>query len=331
MAVPIRVVETGEYPAKNWKSWRGSDDRFEEQNPSQAGAAESRRRIASLRLQGPRRAIMESSRPPQPVRALSSAAGAHHRVRARPDSERTHVRLSQPLGKAGQFSPHFLFNYVDAVCSGACEGAALVESVLGAAFLTGAFFLAAALRAGAFTAAFLAGAFLGAGAAFLAVADFALAASARFRAHRFLVAAMILFNPSSLIRRFGGDALAGAGVDGCDCPRNLAHLAFCAKAIFRRAPALILLRFGEAVSEVAAGVPPPDSMDRSSAMRVSISRFWCSNPAIAAVMISEVSFCGMRNVRGNLKHFLHATPVGVAAAGHFPGINEREARAACCG
>src|ERR1035438_9695244 len=66
---------------------------------------------------------------------------------------------------------------------------------------------------------------------FLAPAFIAFAASARFSAHRFFVAAMILAIPSLLKRRFGFGALAGA--DGSDSPRILAHLAFCAIAIFR--------------------------------------------------------------------------------------------------
>src|ERR1017187_3896815 len=56
---------------------------------------------------------------------------------------------------------------------------------------------------------------------FLAPAFIAFAASARFSAHRFFVAAMILAIPSLLKRRFGFGALAGA--DGSDSPRILAH------------------------------------------------------------------------------------------------------------
>ena len=76
---------------------------------------------------------------------------------------------------------------------------------------------------------------------------------------------MILAMLSLLIRRFGFVALAGAG--GSDLPLILAHLAFCAIAIFRLEAALNLLRFlvaGSGVVAVSAG--PGERMARSSAI-----------------------------------------------------------------
>jgi hypothetical protein len=58
------------------------------------------------------------------------------------------------------------------------------------------------------------------GAAFVAARS-ALATSARFKAQRFLVAAMILAKPSLLIRRFAFGASAGTGAS--DSPRIFAH------------------------------------------------------------------------------------------------------------
>src|ERR1035438_3594629 len=100
---------------------------------------------------------------------------------------------------------------------------------------------------------------------FLAPAFIAFAASARFSAHRFFVAAMILAIPSLLKRRFGFGALAGA--DGSDSPRILAHLAFCAIAIFRLEAALNLLRFlvGASGAVAAAAEAPTRKRKRFSA------------------------------------------------------------------
>src|ERR1039458_6503391 len=59
-----------------------------------------------------------------------------------------------------------------------------------------------------------------------------------------------------------------------------------------RAAAENFLRFLVGATGVAAVSPgPPDSMARSSAIFESICRFCSSNPRIAAVMISGVSFC----------------------------------------
>lgn len=106
-------------------------------------------------------------------------------------------------------------------------------TVLAATFLIGALFLAA-LAAGAFATVFLAGVAFG--------------CAARF------------------FRPLGFGTSAGTGVDGFASPRILAHRAFCAKAIFRRAAALRLLRLGRPASDGAARVLPSRSMDRSSAI-----------------------------------------------------------------
>src|ERR1039457_5356241 len=72
----------------------------------------------------------------------------------------------------------------------------------------------------------------------------------------------------------------------------LAHRRCCASRIRRRAAAENFLRLPVGASGVAAAPPgPPDSVARSSAIFASICRFCSSNPRIAAVMISGVSFC----------------------------------------
>jgi len=125
----------------------------------------------------------------------------------------------------------------------AVDGAAsFALGFLTAAFLTGALFLAVFL--GAFAAAFLTATFFVAGAAFLLAVATALAALANRQ--RFLVAAMIRFMPSALIRRFAFGAFGAAGVagaDGSDLPLIVAHLAFCARAIFRLTATEKPLRF----------------------------------------------------------------------------------------
>jgi hypothetical protein len=81
-----------------------------------------------------------------------------------------------------------------------------------------------------------------------------------------------------------------AGVDGTDSPRILAHLAFCAIAIFSLEAALNFLRFGGSDSGVASGVAElPLSIARSSAILASRFVFWTSIPMIAAFTISAVS------------------------------------------
>jgi hypothetical protein len=159
---------------------------------------------------------------------------------------------------------------------------------LTAAFLTGAAFFAAFVGA-TFTAAFLT-------AVFFVTAFFAGAFAAAFcKRQRFFVAAMILFIPSSLIRRFAFGALAGAG--GSDSPLILAHRFLCAIAILRRAAAEILCFRGVPSGLAADSAGLPDSMARSSAILVSMCRFCSSNPRMAAVMISVVSFVGMSAFR----------------------------------
>src|ERR1039457_6064921 len=106
---------------------------------------------------------------------------------------------------------------------------------------------------------------------------------------------MILFIPSSLIRRFAFGALAGAG--GSDLPLILAHRFLCAIAILRRAAAEILYFRGVPSGLAADSAGLPDSMARSSAILVSMCRFCSSNPRMAAVMISVVSFVGMSAFR----------------------------------
>jgi hypothetical protein len=122
-------------------------------------------------------------------------------------------------------------------------------------FLTGAVFFAAffsgAFTAGLVTAAFLQTVFL-AGCAF--------AASARFSAHRFLVAAMIAALPAALSFRFGlaGSSVAGAG--GWDSPRILAHRRCWASFIRLRAAAENFLRLRVGASGMAAAWRRPSSI-----------------------------------------------------------------------
>jgi hypothetical protein len=100
-------------------------------------------------------------------------------------------------------------------------------------------------------------------------------------------------SPSGLIWRFFLTGFASAGGADPDSPRNFAHLAFCAKAIRRLAPALIFLRLRGVASGVAA-VPfeLPVSIARSSAIWASMRSFWAVNPSTAAWMSSSFSFIG---------------------------------------
>ena len=79
---------------------------------------------------------------------------------------------------------------------------------------------------------------------------------------------MIAALPAALSFRFafGGSGVA-IGAGDTDSPFNLAHLAFCPRAI-RRLAAAEILRFTVVASGVAAavGVVPPDIMARSSAI-----------------------------------------------------------------
>jgi hypothetical protein len=126
----------------------------------------------------------------------------------------------------------------------------------GAAFFTAAFFLAGVVF-------------------FVIVADLA---AARFRAHIFFVAAMIAALPAALSFLFGFGAFAGAGAGGSASPLTLAHLAFWAKAILRRAAAENFFRFLAGASDVAAISVEPGSIARSSLIWESIWRFCLSKP-----------------------------------------------------
>ena len=113
--------------------------------------------------------------------------------------------------------------------------------------------------------------------------------AARFSAQRFLVAAMIARLPAAESFRFGFGASGAAGrfLDS-------AHLFRCAAAIAALPALLILRRLRWGNSEVAAvDWEPPSSICRISAIRASIRVFCISNPSIAAVRISVVSFVGM--------------------------------------
>jgi hypothetical protein len=114
-------------------------------------------------------------------------------------------------------------------------------------------------------------------------------------AQRFLVASEIAFRPAALILRFGFAASDVSGAVASDSPRILAHRRCCASFIRRRAAAENFRRLSVCVSGVTAGVRlvPPASMARSSSIWVSIRVFCASNPVIAALMISFVSFGGM--------------------------------------
>ena len=133
-------------------------------------------------------------------------------------------------------------------------------AVFFAAPFTDALFLATFL--GVFGAAFLTATSFATGAAFFVAVDAALAAVASRQ--RFLVAAMILFIPSALIRRFAFGAFSAfvvAGADGSDSPLIFAHLAFCDRAIFRLTAAEKPLRFLVGAAGVAGvSTGPPESV-----------------------------------------------------------------------
>jgi hypothetical protein len=129
---------------------------------------------------------------------------------------------------------------------------------------------AAFLGAAIFSAVFL-GVSMGRRPAFVTATTFFLAAFSRCAfaaltlAQRFFVAAMIRAMPALLIRRFGLTGFrVAAGWAGSDSRLALAHLAFCARAIFRLVAALNFLRFRE-VASGAAGLAGPGSIARSSA------------------------------------------------------------------
>jgi hypothetical protein len=110
------------------------------------------------------------------------------------------------------------------------------------------------------------------------------AASARFSAHRFLVAAMIALRPAAESLRFGLGT-------GSDASLETAHLLRCASAMRARAAALIFRRLGFGDSGTAEDPPgPTDISERSSTICLSMRRFCSSNPRMAALMISGESF-----------------------------------------
>jgi hypothetical protein len=114
-------------------------------------------------------------------------------------------------------------------------------------------------------------------------------------AHRSYVAAMILAIPALLIRRLGFGASGVASAGGSDSARIFAHLRCWASFMCRRAAAEIFFRFPVGASGVVGVAEPPGSIARSSAILVSICRLCSSNPRMAAVMISLVSFVGIRS------------------------------------
>src|SRR5262249_52326854 len=107
-------------------------------------------------------------------------------------------------------------------------------------------------------------------AAFLRPAFFAWAASdaALFNAQRFFVASLIAFLPAALILRLRFATFGAVSEGTSDSPLILAHLAFWAAAIFRRAAAENFFRFrvGTSASAVAAVLFPPPNRLRSSAI-----------------------------------------------------------------
>jgi hypothetical protein len=104
-----------------------------------------------------------------------------------------------------------------------------------------------------------------AGAGFLAAVYVAFAASARFNAHRFFVAAMIACLPAAESFRFGLGAASGA--DRSAAFLEAAHLFRCASAIAFLPAALIFRRLCFGGSGAAAGpAEPPVSTVRSSAI-----------------------------------------------------------------
>ncbi len=106
----------------------------------------------------------------------------------------------------------------------ACAGAGAVffgADLFATDFFTGAVFFAAFAGA-VFTAALFTAVCFLACAVFFPAADFALVPAFCNR-QRFFVAAMILFMPSSLMRRSGFSGSGVVGADGSDSPRILAH------------------------------------------------------------------------------------------------------------
>jgi hypothetical protein len=140
---------------------------------------------------------------------------------------------------------------------GAFAGADFLGAAFGTAALAATFF--AAFARAVSTAAFLT-------AAFLAATGSGFAAAALFAAHRYFVAAMIRFKPSSLMRRF---AFGTSGTATALLPLwNAAHRFFCPAAIPALA-ATLKVRFGVALL-ATTGFTRPDSRLRISAIFCSI-------------------------------------------------------------
>src|ERR1035437_8779564 len=115
-------------------------------------------------------------------------------------------------------------------------------------------------------------------------------------AHLFFVASEMAFFPAALILRFG---FAVTVLDGDSAsPLDAAHRFRWASPMRFLAAALIFRRLGFVGSGVAeAGCAgPAESMERRSAIWVSIWSGCCSKPTMAAVMISGVSCFGMCDV-----------------------------------
>jgi hypothetical protein len=186
-------------------------------------------------------------------------------------------------------------DFAAAVCEAVTRadffGAVFWTATLVAAFLT-VFF--AAFAGAVFNAAFLTP-------AFLAATGFGLAVAAFFAAHRFFKAATIAALPALLSLRLGFGASGVAGAGGADSPRIFAHRRCWASFIRFRAAAENFFRLRVGASGVVAGVGfvPPSSMAWSSAIWRSILVFCDSNPVMAAMMISFVSFVGMSTFRNH--------------------------------
>lgn len=108
-----------------------------------------------------------------------------------------------------------------------------------------------------------------------------------FAAHLFFSAATIAARPALLNFRLDLDGSAAAADFA---PLTAAQRFRCASAIALRPAALIVrVFFVPSAGRTLAALP--FSIVRSSAICASIRVFWASNPSIAALMTSVVSFC----------------------------------------
>src|ERR1022692_5074210 len=157
-----------------------------------------------------------------------------------------------PVVTETDFFAAFLTGTLTAFAGADFLGAAFCTATLAATFF-------AAFAGAVFTAASLT-------VAFLAATGSGFAAAALFAAHRFFVAAMIRFMPSSLMRRF---AFGASGAADALVPLwNAAHRFFCAAAILALA-APLNIRFGAAFL-AATGLTLPRKWLRISAIFCSI-------------------------------------------------------------